>query len=195
MIRNKKFILYTITGVVALLTIFFVWRSGGLNEYLSSDTPVENSTTIKQPPLGGDQDKHGCKGSAGYSWCETKQKCLRIWEEPCDSEKIIPCTPDQKKADACGEIYQPVCATVQIQCVKAPCYPVQQNFENPCSACRNPLVSSYTKGKCEGDKPAKICPDYCPNLSQQEPGWCDDGTIIPGVEDECGCMKHSTCKK
>lgn len=35
--------------------------------------------------LGGDKDEHGCIGSAGYSWCEEKQKCLRTWEEPCDS--------------------------------------------------------------------------------------------------------------
>ena len=34
--------------------------------------------------LGGDRDEHGCIGSAGYQWCEAKQKCLRIWEEPCE---------------------------------------------------------------------------------------------------------------
>lgn len=33
--------------------------------------------------VGGDKDEHGCIGSAGYSWCQEKQKCLRIWEEPC----------------------------------------------------------------------------------------------------------------
>jgi hypothetical protein len=33
--------------------------------------------------VGNDRDVHGCIGSAGYSWCELKQKCLRIWEEPC----------------------------------------------------------------------------------------------------------------
>jgi hypothetical protein len=33
--------------------------------------------------LGGDRDEHGCIGSAGYSWCEAKQKCLRVWEEKC----------------------------------------------------------------------------------------------------------------
>lgn len=33
--------------------------------------------------VGGDKDEHGCIGSAGYSWCEVKNKCLRIWEEPC----------------------------------------------------------------------------------------------------------------
>lgn len=33
--------------------------------------------------LGGDRDEHGCIGSAGYSWCAAKQKCLRTWEEDC----------------------------------------------------------------------------------------------------------------
>lgn len=33
--------------------------------------------------VGGDKDEHGCIGSAGYTWCEEKQKCLREWEESC----------------------------------------------------------------------------------------------------------------
>lgn len=33
------------------------------------------------PPLpGSDRDKHGCIGSAGYSWCEHEGKCVRPWE-------------------------------------------------------------------------------------------------------------------
>lgn len=36
-----------------------------------------------EPILGGDADEYGCIGSAGYSWCEPKSKCLRIWEETC----------------------------------------------------------------------------------------------------------------
>jgi len=38
------------------------------------------------PLVGNDSDAHGCKPSAGYSWCEAKQKCLRIWEEPCEGK-------------------------------------------------------------------------------------------------------------
>jgi hypothetical protein len=34
--------------------------------------------------VGGDKDAHGCLGSAGYTWCEEKQKCLRTWEEKCE---------------------------------------------------------------------------------------------------------------
>ena len=33
--------------------------------------------------MGGDRDAHGCIPSAGYTWCEGKQKCLRPWEEEC----------------------------------------------------------------------------------------------------------------
>lgn len=32
---------------------------------------------------GGDIDEHGCKGSAGYTWCEEKQACIRPWEVSC----------------------------------------------------------------------------------------------------------------
>jgi len=34
--------------------------------------------------VGNDKDEHGCISSAGYSWCEPKDKCLRQWEEGCE---------------------------------------------------------------------------------------------------------------
>jgi len=43
-----------------------------------SDTPI----------VGGDRDEHGCIGSAGYSWCASKNKCLRIWEEECPGATV-----------------------------------------------------------------------------------------------------------
>lgn len=63
--------------------------------------PVRNGSLTAEPPLpvslpdgqvvGNDRDAHGCIGSAGYSWCNSKAKCLRIWEESCplpgESEK------------------------------------------------------------------------------------------------------------
>jgi len=45
----------------------------------SDGTPA--ATTAMMP--GSDRDAHGCIGSAGYTWCEAKQKCLREWEESC----------------------------------------------------------------------------------------------------------------
>lgn len=37
--------------------------------------------------IGGDKDEYGCYITAGYSWCEEKQKCLRPWEEECPSKE------------------------------------------------------------------------------------------------------------
>lgn len=56
--------------------------------------------------LGGDKDEHGCIGSAGYSWCEIKQKCLRIWEERCET------APGEFKPSA--DLPQPPSGTVSV---------------------------------------------------------------------------------
>jgi len=42
------------------------------------------ASSAGQPMAGSDKDIHGCIGSAGYSWCELKSKCLRVWEEKCE---------------------------------------------------------------------------------------------------------------
>lgn len=51
---------------------------------------IENKCNVVCPEykapniVGGDKDIYGCIGSAGYSWCEVKNKCLRVWEEKCE---------------------------------------------------------------------------------------------------------------
>lgn len=50
----------------------------------TKNSAINISPTITSPMVGNDRDEHGCIGSAGYSWCEEKQKCLRTWEEPCE---------------------------------------------------------------------------------------------------------------
>ncbi|MBI5153203.1 MAG: hypothetical protein HZA36_01970 [Parcubacteria group bacterium] len=53
-----------------------------------------------EPPIvGGDSDEHGCKASAGQSWCAVKNKCLQSFAEACDSTQPNVCTQD----------YSPVC--------------------------------------------------------------------------------------
>jgi hypothetical protein len=44
---------------------------------------IVNPEATKKLMPGSDRDPHGCIGSAGYTWCESKRKCLRTWEEPC----------------------------------------------------------------------------------------------------------------
>ena len=38
--------------------------------------------------IGGGKDEHGCLVAAGYSWCNSKNKCLRVFEESCDDQII-----------------------------------------------------------------------------------------------------------
>jgi len=48
--------------------------------------PDINSTNNTGNIVGGDRDEHGCIGSAGYSWCEPLQQCVRLWETPCTNQ-------------------------------------------------------------------------------------------------------------
>ena len=80
----------------------------GLECKLESNVPdaaakcVRKNTSI----VGGDKDEHGCIGSAGYSWCELKQKCLRSWEESCLNEKvkILPETASETAREKLGDL-------------------------------------------------------------------------------------------
>jgi len=58
------------------------------------------SSTTKVPaapkPPGSDRDAHGCIPSAGYTWCEEKQKCLRPWEEECALPQPSAASPQQQ---------------------------------------------------------------------------------------------------
>lgn len=56
--------------------------------YNSKEKTGENANLIQETEntnqlIGGDTDEYGCLIAAGYSWCESKEKCLRVWEEEC----------------------------------------------------------------------------------------------------------------
>lgn len=78
---NNKTWLVVVAVVVGILIIGgMAW--GGYYWWQNSNN---------QQMVGNDRDAHGCIASAGYSWCEAKQKCLRRpWEEPCDSTSATP---------------------------------------------------------------------------------------------------------
>lgn len=66
---NKRTIILGALAIVAIIVATFI--------------VTRSKTASPTGIVGGDRDTHGCIGSAGYSWCEAKQKCLRIWEESC----------------------------------------------------------------------------------------------------------------
>lgn len=78
---------------------------------------------------------------------ESVVKTFRVPERQQNGESVA-CEESQRGVDACIEIYQPVCATVNIQCITTPCDPIEETFSNSCFACQNPLVSYYSEGEC-----------------------------------------------
>lgn len=59
---------YTIQGKELKLT-------DGAGKLVLVYGPVDSSRLI-----GGDKDAHGCKASAGYTWSEVRQECIRLFE-------------------------------------------------------------------------------------------------------------------
>lgn len=52
----------------------------------TAKTPTDTTTAVTTTIAGGDQDEHGCKGSAGYSWSALRKTCVR----PFDQLKLMP---------------------------------------------------------------------------------------------------------
>jgi hypothetical protein len=69
--------------LIAVLGILLI-TGGAYYVGKKSEVPPTSVTTNPNNLVGGDKDVHGCIGSAGYSWCEVKNKCLRTWEEKCE---------------------------------------------------------------------------------------------------------------
>lgn len=119
----KKKIIYIFLGIATILIIVAVWHKNSLIKNVS-ETPLITDPISKTP------------------------KPIIIRSEP-QKEKEILCIKEQRGTDFCAQVYAPVCAEVNIQCIKAPCNPVKETFSNLCEACKNQLVSSYTAGECK----------------------------------------------
>ncbi|MBP6910686.1 hypothetical protein KBC03_03725 [Patescibacteria group bacterium] len=58
----------------------------------------------------------------------------------------------------CTAHYQPVCGEVQVQCITAPCYPVQQTFGNRCEAERAHAMN-IQDGTCDSQSQTLVNTD------------------------------------
>lgn len=82
---KTKIILYLILFFLILIGIvFFASQKEGSTIFEENREAINEISATSTPIVGGDKDAHGCIGSAGYTWCEIKQKCLRAWEEKCE---------------------------------------------------------------------------------------------------------------
>lgn len=108
-ITTKNYLVVILLLIIVLLVVFFLAMSkkkenreknnqfnvSNFEECVAAGNPVMESyprqcrhgeksfTEDIGQIVGGDKDEHGCIGSAGYSWCEPKNECLRVWEEKC----------------------------------------------------------------------------------------------------------------
>lgn len=90
--KNTKTVIILIVLLAAIFSLFYLFKS-------NQNAP---SQTIKSQIVGNDRDTHGCISSAGYSWCEARQLCLRPWEQYCTSAtpKTVVFTCDNSKSIA-----------------------------------------------------------------------------------------------
>lgn len=112
---NLKKILGIVGAFLIVAVIGFVYMQGNDQGVISSPTPTPSASlpaasvtpeiSLGPSPLGGDRDEHGCIGSAGYSWCEAKNKCIRIFEEDCLSEQAIISLLAQKYKKKSSEVF------------------------------------------------------------------------------------------
>src|SRR3989344_4082633 len=57
------------------------------------------------------------------------EKAIISYEGPCNAD-----VKDNESPTFCTKQYDPVCAEKEVQCIKAPCYPVRQTYGNACEA-------------------------------------------------------------
>lgn len=76
--------------------------------------------------------------------CSDGSFVWRTWPN-CEFEKCS----DEVEKKACTREYMPVCWEVQVQCIKAPCYPIMQTFSNKCELWNNSLAKFVWEWTCE----------------------------------------------
>jgi hypothetical protein len=71
------------TLLIAAVVVLILAAVAAYVNYTGSTKQIMVADNTNQPLIGGQKDAGGCLIAAGYSWCEPKKKCLRIWEEKC----------------------------------------------------------------------------------------------------------------
>jgi hypothetical protein len=80
--KMNNYARWAIVVVACAVLLFFALFFINQNKDQTVDQDQPPAPTVNKP-VGGDTDAHGCLGPAGYSWCDPKSKCLRVWEEAC----------------------------------------------------------------------------------------------------------------
>lgn len=115
-----------------------------------------------EKPIGGERDEHGCLPTAGYTWCEAKQKCLRTWEEECADSEIISgegCVTDNDCIT--GGCSGTICQSKDSEPIFTTCEYL------PEYACYKETRCGCVNGKCGWDKTTEF--DRCVEEARDQP--------------------------
>lgn len=99
---------------------------------------------------------------SGYtdSGVVVSQDPLEDPKNPSQTDKT-PLINNENPPTMCTMEYAPVCAEVQVQCIKAPCPPIKQTFGNKCMMNANKLAKFLYNGECSDTKPATVDLSTC----------------------------------
>ena len=162
------------------------------------------NTGDELPLVGGTRDVNNCLISAGYTWCQSSQNCIRQWETPCE-DNFMNCGDCLKKQrdgyniacpENCDMIHQidpvidppipmpPVAIDPMPPQISCPpvcmiyCANGNQLDQNGCPTCmcNDELPPPVTDQDCNLEQP--LCEDYeyvCPKIT--EITNCNEGGI------------------
>lgn len=172
---------HKILAILFILLVLFLAAPVFAEGSEDSNNEFDDSNTI----VGGDRDEHGCIGSAGYSWCEEKEKCLRVWEEPCEDEDETEDEVEDGETNyddnvcVCTLEYMPVCGENG------------QTYGNKCVAECEDVDIEY-EGECKTENTCICTKEYMPVCATMPDDDCDISKCPDGVKcSECENEKET----
>ncbi|MEK6873235.1 MAG: hypothetical protein AABW91_00135 [Nanoarchaeota archaeon] len=143
--------LWTIISLIILFLIGIIVLNS--SHILDKIQPSNNITNLKLKNYisysAVECSKTQIDCALGYEKFSDKTGCgCEAVNERIIGNNVTLCTANQKKVTACTTLYKPVCAFKQVECIKAPCYPVPETYSNICSACADKRTLFYIDGEC-----------------------------------------------
>jgi hypothetical protein len=106
---------------------------------------------LSQGPIGGTLDANNCLVGAGYTWCQSTNSCVRMWETPCEDN-----------FNGCDD-----CLTKQRTGMNIAC-PSNCDLIDPIIYTKDPVYEPVYEPVC----PDVMCMMYCPNGHQIDSNGC-----------------------
>jgi len=163
-IISLLFVLALLISSTILVSGFAI--TGHVIEISPSSVQLLPGTPTNPAAIGGDKDEHGCYIAAGYSWCESKQKCLRTWEENCSTSGCSNLWWFDSKTKVCGQ--KQFCGSYMYQGL--------QTFTTleACKAALPVVCTADVKQCLDGSYVGRVAPDCdfapCPSLCKDSDG-------------------------